>query len=144
MMKNTLSVQTPMGILEAKVNWDEHSSNIQVTLDGQLVSAVEYNPDEKAIKHQGYQGELEEPVYNYEYLKDEDEEGIYQAYIKNITTDEWLMQQEDMKLAHTKDESKMIVFCDEIDAESTLEYLNLNFSDSYVLLREDDKSKLNK
>ena len=112
MMKNTLSVQTPMGLLEAKVTGDEVYPNIQITLDGQLVSAVEYNPDEKAIKNQGFQGEFEEPVYNYKFLQDEDEEVDYQAYIKNITTDEWLMQQEGMRLAHTKDEGKMLIFSD--------------------------------
>lgn len=66
----------------------------------------------------------------------------YQAYIRNITTNEWLKSEGDSKVEHTKDENKKLVFYDETDAESTLEYLNMDFSDAYVLLIENDVTKL--
>lgn len=66
----------------------------------------------------------------------------YQAYIKNITIGEWLKDEKGGKVEHTNDESKKLVFYDDVDAEGTIEYLNDNFSDSYVLLIEDDITKL--
>lgn len=66
----------------------------------------------------------------------------YQAYIKNTTTGEWLKDEKGGKVEHTNDESEILVFYDDVDAESTLEYLNYNFSDCYVLLIENDVTKL--
>lgn len=66
----------------------------------------------------------------------------YQAYIKNITTGEWLKDEKKGKVTHTKNENEMLVFYEEEDAESTLEYLNDAFSDAYVLLVETDSSKI--
>lgn len=58
----------------------------------------------------------------------------YKAYIKNITTGEWLKDEVKGKITHTSNENEILVFSDEVDAESTLEYLNDSFSDAYVLL----------
>ena len=66
----------------------------------------------------------------------------YQAYIKNINTNEWLQEERNGEIKHTKTENEMLVFYDEGDAESTLEYLNDTFSDAYVLLVEDNKERL--
>lgn len=64
----------------------------------------------------------------------------YTAYIKNITTGEWLQNEVGGVLTHTKEDDMKLVFSGEEDAESTLEYLNQNFSDAYVLL--DDSQEL--
>ncbi|QST02695.1 hypothetical protein IMZ31_19290 (plasmid) [Pontibacillus sp. ALD_SL1] len=77
-----------------------------------------------------------------EYNEAKESMEVYQAYIKNIDQDTWLKEEENGEVKHTKNEEEMLVFYDDEDAESTLEYLNDSFSDSYVLLIEDDREKL--
>jgi hypothetical protein len=62
----------------------------------------------------------------------------YQAYIKNITTNEWIKTEEDGAVTFTNDENDKLAFYDESDAESTLVYLNDTQADAYVLFLEDD------
>lgn len=66
----------------------------------------------------------------------------YQAYIRNITIGKWLKTKQAGTVEHTENQNEILVFVDEDDAESTLEYLNDNFSDAYVLQIEDDENKL--
>jgi hypothetical protein len=66
----------------------------------------------------------------------------YQAYIKNITTNEWIKTEEDGAVTFTNDENDKLAFYDESDAESTLVYLNDTQADAYVLFLEDDATKM--
>lgn len=66
----------------------------------------------------------------------------YQAYIKNITTNEWIKAEEDGAVTFTNDENDKLAFYDESDAESTLAYLNDTQADAYVLLLEDDVTQM--
>lgn len=64
----------------------------------------------------------------------------YKSYIKNITTGEWLKEEANGNVQHSNKDNEKLIFLDEEDAESTLEYLNENFSDAYVLL--DDSTEI--
>lgn len=62
----------------------------------------------------------------------------YQAYIKNVTKDSWLKDEINGRIVHTFDVSERLVFFDEIDAGATIEFLNEEYSDCYVLLQEEN------
>lgn len=55
--------------------------------------------------------------------------------IKNITKDLWVKEENNGRIKHTEDENKAMLFYDEEDAESLLEYLNSFFPDFYTLLK---------
>lgn len=60
------------------------------------------------------------------------------SVIKNIDKNTWLSGEENGKVSHSKDLGKAILFSDENDAETTLEYLNEEKPDCYTLMPIDN------